>query len=141
LNPPGVTAVGFRGPVPPPHSIHHLPVLLISGLDDWVPLAEVNSVVIDNHLANTPRERQHLVLRIIRSLVEDGLMEIGDLPSTKGTSKLDVWDLPLDAAMAQVSDRFIGHYDDVARWGYSVWLDLIDAGELVARALAAQGTK
>jgi hypothetical protein len=105
--------------------------LLVSGLYDWVPLAEVDSIIIDNHLAETLPARQDLALQSIRSLVEDGLIEIGDLPSQG--SKLVAWDISLAAALARISDRFVGHYDDTAMWGYSVWLGLTDAGERVAR--------
>ena len=107
--------------------------LLTSGLYDWVPLAEVDSIILDNHLTETPSARQDLALNTIRSLVEDGLMEIGDLPSQG--SRLVAWDVSLDVALARISDRFVGHYDDTAMWGFSVWLGLTDAGEHVAREL------
>lgn len=90
-------------------------------------------MIIDNHLAETLPAQQDLALKTIRSLVEDGLMEIGDLPS-KGP-RLNAWDVPLYEALPRISDRFIGHYDDVAMWGYSTWLGLTDAGERVAREL------
>jgi hypothetical protein len=107
--------------------------LLTSGLSDWVPLAEVDSIIIDNHLTETLPAQQDLALQIIRSLVEDGLMEIGDLPDQG--SRLIAWDVPLDAALTRISDRFLGHYDDTAMWGYSVWLGLTEAGERAAREL------
>jgi hypothetical protein len=107
--------------------------LLVSGLYDWVPLAEVDSVIIDNHLTETLPAQQRLALQTIRSLVESGLMEIGDLPSQG--SRLVPWDVSLDVALTRISDRFVGHYDDTAMWGFSVWLGLTDAGERVAREL------
>jgi hypothetical protein len=60
-------------------------------------------------------------------------MEIGDLPSQG--SRLAAWNVSLDAALARVSDCFVGHYDDTAMWGFSIWLGLTDAGERVARDL------
>jgi hypothetical protein len=107
--------------------------LLSSGLYDWVPLAEVDSIIIDNHLADTLPAQQDLALQTIRSLAEDGLMEIGDLPD-KG-DRIIPWNVSLDAALARISDRFVGHYEDTATWGFSVWLGLTDAGERVARKL------
>jgi hypothetical protein len=107
--------------------------LLISALYDWVPLAEIDSRIIDNHITESLAAQQDFALQIIRSLVEEGLMEIGDLPD-RG-SKLITWDLPLHDALKRISDRFIGHYDDVAMWGFSVWLDLTEAGEGVATEL------
>lgn len=107
--------------------------LLVRGLYDWLPLAEIDSVIIDNHLAENVPAQQDLALKTIRSLAEDGLMEIGDLPS-KGP-RLDAWNVTLDEALKRISERFIGHYDDVPAWGYSTWLGLTDAGERVAREL------
>jgi hypothetical protein len=107
--------------------------VLTSALYDWVPLAEVDSIIIDNHLAENISALQDLALRTIRSLVNDGLMEIGDLPSEG--RKLITWDVPLDEALARISDRFVGHYGDIGMWAYAVWLDLTDAGERVAREL------
>jgi hypothetical protein len=107
--------------------------LLISALYDWVPLAEIDSRIIDNHITESLAAQQDFALQLIRSLVEDGLMEIGDLPDPG--RKLITWDLPLDDALKRISDRFIGHYDDVAMWGFSVWLDLTEAGKRVATEL------
>jgi protein involved in temperature-dependent protein secretion len=107
--------------------------MLTSGLYDWVPLAEVDSIILDNHLTETLSARQDLALKTIRSLVEDGLMEIGDLPSQG--SRLVAWGVSLDAALARISGRFVAHYDDAAMWGFSIWLGLTDAGERVAREL------
>lgn len=90
-------------------------------------------MIIDSHLTKSIPELQALALKTIRSLVEDGLMEIGDLPSQG--RRLEVWDVSLDEALARISGRFIGHYDDVAKWGYSTWLGLTDAGERLAREL------
>jgi len=112
--------------------------VLTSGLYDWVPLAEVDSIIVDNHLTETLSARQDLALETIRSLAEDGLMEIGDLPGQG--SRLIAWDVSLDAALAQISDRFVGHYDDTAMWGFSIWLGLTDAGERVARELEGKPT-
>lgn len=49
--------------------------LLISGLYDLVPLAEVESVITRDNLAETLPAQQGLALQTVRSLVEDGLME------------------------------------------------------------------
>jgi hypothetical protein len=107
--------------------------MLTSALYDWVPLGEIDSIIIDNHLTESLPAQQEMALQVIRSLVEDGLMVIGDLPD-RG-SRLIAWDLPLDEALTRISDRFIGHYDDMGRWAVSVWLDLTEAGERVAREL------
>src|SRR5574337_1678187 len=97
--------------------------LLISGLYDLVPLAEVESVITRDNLAETLPAQQGLALQTVRSLVEDGLMEF------------EGWhDLPLDEAMARVRDRFLGHYDDPGAWAFAVWLKLTKAGSRIAKA-------
>jgi uncharacterized protein with GYD domain len=109
--------------------------LLTSGLYDWVPLVEVKTAIANYHLADTLAAQQDLALRTIRSLVEDGLMEIGDLPGPDG--KFPAWNLQIDAAMERVYDRFIRHYDDSTRWEFSIWLGLTDSGKRTAKALKA----
>ena len=108
-------------------------VLLTSGLYDWVSLAEVTTAINHYRLAETLPAQQDLALRTIRSLLEDGLMQIGDLPS-KGSSSLDAWDLTIDAAMEHAHNRFVRHYDD-AMWEFTIWLGPTDAGKRVAREL------
>jgi hypothetical protein len=104
--------------------------LLASGLYDWVPLAEVNTAITHYNLAETLAAQQDLALRTIRSLVEDGLMQIGDLPGPDG--RFPAWDLPIDAAMERLYDRFVGHYSDPALWEFSIWLGLTDSGKWLA---------
>jgi hypothetical protein len=112
--------------------------LLTSALYDWVPLAEVETVISYFHLADTPGARQELTLRTIRSLAEGRLMEIGDLPSDG--SRLIAWNLPLDAAMSRVRERYVVHYDEPAQWDFSIWLGLTDSGERVAKELEDKAT-
>src|SRR4051794_14375079 len=59
--------------------------LLTSGLSDWVSLAEVQQIVSHFHLADTAKDRQDLTLRTVHSLLDDGLVQIGELPGPDGT--------------------------------------------------------
>jgi hypothetical protein len=100
--------------------------LLVSGLYDMVPLAEVESVITGEHLAATTVKQQELALSVMRSIVDDGLMEFVG------------WeDLPLDEAMARVYDLFVTHYDDPGMWAFAVWLKLTKTGKHFAEALKA----
>ena len=100
--------------------------LLVSGLYDMVPLAEVESVIAGEHLAATTVKQQELALSVVRSLVDDGLMEFVG------------WeDLPLNEAMARVYDLFVTHYDDPGMWAFAVWLKLTETGKHFAEALKA----
>jgi hypothetical protein len=99
--------------------------LLISGLSDWVSLAEVQQIISQFQLADTDTECQDLVLRTIRSLLNDGLMQIGELPGPDG--KFPAWE-PIDVAMDRLRQRFVDHYAEPASWDHSIWLGLTDAG-------------
>jgi hypothetical protein len=103
--------------------------LLTSGLSDWVSFAEVQQIISHFQLAGTDKERQDLTLRIVRSLLEDGLMQIGELPGPDGT--FPAWE-PTDVAMDRLHERFVDHYAEPASWDYSIWLGLTDAGRAVA---------
>ena len=108
--------------------------LLTSGLSDWVSLAEVQQIISDFQLADTDKEHQDLTLRTVRSLLEDGLMQIGELPGPDGT--FPAWE-PTDVAMDRLHERFVDHYAEPASWDYSIWLGLTDAGRAVADELRA----
>ena len=61
--------------------------LLISGLSDWVRSRNAPEQIISHfELADTDSERQDLTLRTIRSLLKDGLVQIGELPGPDGNS-------------------------------------------------------
>ena len=108
--------------------------VLTSGLSDWVSLAEVQQIISHFQLADTDSERRDLTLRTIRSLLDDGLMQIGELPGPDG--KFPAWE-PIDVAMDRLRERFVGHYAEPTSWDYSIWLGLTEAGRPVAKALRA----
>lgn len=104
--------------------------LLTSGLYDLVPLAEVESVITGEHLAETPAEQQQLAMSVVRSLVTDGLMEF------------EGWDgVALDDAMARVHDLFITHYADPGMWAFAIWLKLTELGKRIATELEANASQ
>ena len=107
--------------------------MLSSGLADWVPLIEVNQDITRENLADTPQEQRELALRTIRSLLEDGLMGIGDLPGAG--EQLPDWGLSIDEAMQRVHDRYGVNHDDPIAWEFTVWLGLTDKGRRVAEAI------
>ena len=109
--------------------------ILTSGLSDWVSLAEVQHVISHYQLADTDDARQGLVLGTIRSLLNDGHMQIGELPGPDET--FPAWE-PVDSAMDLLEKRFVGHYADPASWDYSIRLGLTEAGRIPAEALRAE---
>lgn len=110
--------------------------LLVSALPDLVPLAQVESAITRDDAADTTTGQQQLAVEVIRSLLEGGLMEIGELPYPGGT--FPAWNLSVDAAMDRLADLFVGHHDEPDRWEFTVWLRLTPAGNQIARALSGR---
>jgi hypothetical protein len=108
--------------------------LLNSGLYDWVPLIEVATKITLYDLAETLPAQQDLALQTIRSLLEDGLMQIGELPGPDD-EEFPAWDLSIDAAMERVYDRFVRHYGDPELWEFCIWLGLTESGRRLAENL------
>ncbi len=108
--------------------------LLLDGLAMCVPMAQVTSVTKRHHLADTVAAEQTLVLRTIRSLLDEGLMKIGDILGASD-ERVVPWDLSIDAAMDRLYDLFVGHYDEPTLWDLSIWLQLTPHGERLAESL------
>jgi hypothetical protein len=108
--------------------------LLLDGTAMCVPMAHVESVINREDLAGTVVARQQLALRTIRSLLDDGLMKIGDILGASD-ERVVPWDLTIDAAMERVRDLFVDHYNERTLWDLTIWLQLTPAGERLARAL------
>lgn len=108
--------------------------LLLDGLAMCVPMAQVMSVMRREQLADTVAAQQNLVLRTIRSLLDEGLMKIGDILGASD-ERVVPWDLSIDAAMDRVHDLFVGHYDQPTLWDLTIWLQLTPEGERLAESL------
>jgi hypothetical protein len=55
--------------------------ILASGHNDFVSMADVQACICDGLLAELSAERQQLVVDTVRSLLGDGLVEVGVIPS------------------------------------------------------------
>ncbi|MGA8330973.1 MAG: hypothetical protein WB777_16985 [Mycobacterium sp.] len=102
--------------------------LLASGHDDWVSMANVQGRISRRRLADSASERQQLMLQTIRSLLQDGLVEVGDIPAP-GDPGFLVWPGTLDEVMERLTERIVDHYDDPDSWDYSTWLNLTAEGQ------------
>lgn len=107
--------------------------LLTDGLADYVDLGAVDSQVSRHNPQALPSDVQRETLATIRSLVSDGLFELGELSGEGGS--LIAWSGSLDESIQKISDVYVGHYDDPPAWVFSAWMELTEKGERVARAL------
>jgi hypothetical protein len=102
--------------------------VLASGHDDFVSMADVQSHISRGGLADSVAARQQLVVETVRSLLVDGLAEIGDIPG-RDDPGFKTWPGTVDEVMTRFIDRFIGNYDDRLEWEYTIWLNLTAKGE------------
>jgi len=108
--------------------------LLTSGVVDWVHLYETHSQVRHDNPGATLEQVQHETLETIRSLVSDGLFEVGDLSGPGG--EFAAWDSPLEESIARIADAYIGRFEDESAWIWVFWLGLTDKGRQIAQAVA-----
>lgn len=108
--------------------------LLFDAVGNCLPMAHVTSVMRREQLADTVAAEQEVVLRTIRSLLDDGLIKIGDILGASD-ERVVPWDLSIDAAMDRLRDLFVGHYDEPELWDLAIWLQLTPDGEKVAESL------
>lgn len=109
-------------------------VLLSHAVGNCLPMAHVASVLTPEDLGETLPDRQNVVLRTIRSLLDDGLIKIGDVLGASD-ERVVPWDLTIDATMERVRDLFVDHYNERTLWDFTIWLQLTPAGERLARTL------
>jgi hypothetical protein len=107
--------------------------ILIEGIDDWVSLSGVHSYVLQENRTAPPSEVQQKTLETIRSLVSDGLVELGDLAGEDGS--FVAWNTPLDESMKEIHDIYVNHFDDKLNWTIYCWLNLTAKGEQIAESL------
>jgi hypothetical protein len=101
--------------------------ILAGGHDDWVSMAEVRGSISRRRLAESGSDRQQLMLRTIRSLLQEGLVEVGDVPGPEDPGFL-VWPGALEEVMTGLTERIVDQYDDPDSWEYSTWLNLTAKG-------------
>lgn len=101
--------------------------ILVGGYDDFVSMADVQADIFGGYLKDMSTEQRQLVVDTIRSLLEDGLIEVGDIPG-KDDPAFMTWPGTVDEVMAQFVDLFIGRHADAIQWQYRIWLSLTDKG-------------
>jgi hypothetical protein len=107
--------------------------LLTSGLADWVHLGEIHYQVQQDNPGFTVEQVQRETLDTIRSLVSDGLVEVGDLSGPNG--QFASWNTSLDDSIERIAAVYINEFDNETAWLWVFWLDLTDDGRRVAQAI------
>jgi hypothetical protein len=107
--------------------------LLLGALEGALPLTAVDSSVTQQNRSASVTEVQEETLQTIRSLVSDGLFELGDLSGEGGS--LVAWSGSLDESIQRISDVYVAKYDHPPAWVWSAWMELTDKGQRLARAL------
>src|ERR1700761_8703312 len=107
--------------------------LLLGALDGALPLTAVDSCVTQHKQGAPASEVQEATLKTIHSLVDEGLLVLGDMSGETG--RLAPWSASLEESMRKVSDAYVVRYDDPDAWIWSAWLELTDKGKQVAQTL------
>ena len=118
--------------------------VLLRGLIDWVALERVHTRVARENAGEPLPVVQEKVLDLIRSLVTEGLFEVGDLATSNG--RFAAWDTTLDESIERIRDVYTTKFDDEPGWWFYCWLDPTEKGLETARALgesrdSAQGSR
>jgi hypothetical protein len=75
------------------------------------------------------------VLDLVRSLVSDGLFNVGDLGGEDG--RFGAWRTTLDESIDLMRDVYVNKFADEPSWWFCCWLDLTDEGQKIAEAIEA----
>ena len=107
--------------------------VLLRGLIDWVALSTVHGVVEQENPDEPLAVVQDKVLDLIRSLVTDGLFELGDLATPN--HRFGAWDAPLDQSIQQIRDVYVNQFDDEPEWWFYCWQSPTEEGLKAAEAI------
>jgi hypothetical protein len=75
---------------------------------------------------------QNETIEIIKSLVSEGLFELGY--RSDEDDRFVASDEPLDTSMQKIHDAYVKHNDQRLGWVYRFWLNLSDSGKDLALA-------
>lgn len=110
--------------------------VLLRGLIDWVALERIHSIVAQENPGQPLAIIQDKVLGLIRSLVSEGLFEVGDLATSNG--RFSAWHTTLDESIERIREVYTSKFDDEPAWWFYCWLDATEAGLKVAEAIEAR---
>jgi len=106
--------------------------LVLRGCDDWVYAAEVAFIAREMGRARSAEEIRGLSLEIIRAVVIQGLMEIGDLP--KEGRRLSLWPMTPQECIERVEREWKALGRNPTLWEIC-WLQNTDKGHTLGEEL------
>ena len=109
--------------------------LVMRGCDDWLYAAEVAYAANEIGHAQSADEIRDLSLKIIREIVEQGLMEIGDLPDEG--RRLKLWPMTPQECLDRVEREWkaLGRNPSISE---ICWLQNTDKGNALGEELFKQ---
>jgi hypothetical protein len=112
--------------------------LLLDGVNDCLPMAHVNSVAAQTCPDEPKSARHDVVLSVIRSLLDDGLMVVGDIVGASD-ERVEPWRLSVEDAMARIRDSYVVRHES-DEWVFTIWFALTDRGQEAANRVSPQTT-
>lgn len=98
--------------------------ILFEGTDDHARLWELHRYVALDHPASSLEDVQSQVLALLRSMVEQGEIALGD-PTENGFAE---WEVPLDDAIAYLAEFYVERFDHRDEWQWQIWLLVTEKG-------------
>ena len=114
--------------------------LVMRGCDDWVDACEVASVAIEVGGAKTQSEIREMSLGLVRIVVQQGLMELGDVDVAGERERKDAfrkWDLPIQEGLNRVEHEWNALGRNPTLWEIC-WLQITDKGRDLGEQLFKQ---
>lgn len=108
--------------------------VLLWGLIDWVGFERVHWYVARENAGEPLSVIQCRTLDLIRSLVSDGLFELGELDDD---CRFVAWSTPLDESIQRIREVYQPEYDNQDAWWFVCWLSPTEKGLQVAEAIEA----
>jgi hypothetical protein len=109
--------------------------VLLRGLVDWVALDRIHWDVAQAHEGAPLSVVQSKTLELIRSVVAEGLFELGEVAGNQGFTR---WDSPLDESIRRIRDIYVAKFDDRNVWPWFCWLNLTEKGERLAEEIESR---
>jgi len=99
---------------------------LLDDLDDEVwPMDHVELIIDHYKLAETAEERQVLALDVLRSLLREKLILVGDVVGGD-PAYINPWPGTPEDILDRIRSLYVDHYDDAVKWDLSIWISLND---------------